>query len=75
MKKVYKELFGHEMKVMATHGGLECAILGAKYPNWDMISVGPTIMHPHSPDEKVKIDTVAQCWEFVKGILEAVPEK
>ncbi len=75
VKKVYKELFGHDMKVMATHGGLECAILGAKYPNWDMISVGPTIMHPHSPDEKVKIDTVAHCWEFVKGILEAVPEK
>ncbi len=73
IKDVYKKLFGEDMKVMATHGGLECAILGAKYPNWEMISVGPTIVHPHSPDERVNIKAVANAWKFVVAILEAIP--
>ena len=63
------------MKVIATHGGLECALLGAKYPNWEMVSIGPTIVHPHSPDERVKIDTVANAWKFLVKLLEAIPEK
>ena len=75
MKDVYKNLFGVEMKVTAIHAGLECALLGAKYPNWDMVSFGPTIKYPHSPDERVKIDTVDKCWEFVKSVLENIPEK
>lgn len=75
MKDVWKQLFGEEMKVRATHGGLECALLGAKYPSWEMVSVGPTIVHPHSPDERVKIDSVGKVWEYVKAVLEAVPEK
>lgn len=75
MKDVYKKLFGKDMKVTAIHAGLECALLGAKYPNWDMVSFGPTILHPHSPDERVKIDTVDKCWEFLKAVLEAMPEK
>ena len=75
VRQVWKDLTGKEMKVGATHGGLECALLGAKYPNWEMVSVGPTIVHPHSPDERVKIDTVATAWEFLKKLLEAVPEK
>ena len=75
IKDVYKKLYGEEMKVMAIHAGLECALLGAKYPNWDMVSFGPTIVHPHSPDERVKIDTVGRTWEFVKAILENIPEK
>lgn len=69
VKAVYQKLFHKEMTVMATHGGLECAILGAKYPEWEMISIGPTILHPHSPDEKVNVRAVANAWEFVKGIL------
>lgn len=75
IRDVYKEKFGAEMKVMAIHAGLECALLGAKYPAWDMVSFGPTIVHPHSPDERVKIDTVAKTWEFVKAVLENIPEK
>ena len=75
VKEVYKQLFGEEMKVIATHGGLECALLGAKYPNWEMVSIGPTIVHPHSPDERVKIDTVANAWKFLVKLLEAIPEK
>ena len=75
IKDVYKKLYGEEMKVMAIHAGLECALLGAKYPNWDMVSFGPTIVHPHSPDERVKIDTVGRTWELVKALLENIPEK
>lgn len=75
IRDVYKNLFGTEMKVMAIHAGLECAILGAKYPAWDMVSFGPTIVHPHSPDERVKIDSVGKVWEFVKAVLENIPEK
>ncbi len=72
---IWKEISGEEMKVNATHGGLECALLGAKYPNWEMASIGPTIVHPHSPDERVKISTVANSWAFLVKILERIPVK
>ena len=75
MKDTYKDLFGKDMKVFATHGGLECALMGATYPNWEMVSIGPTIVHPHSPDERVKIDTVGMCWEYLKAVLENIPCK
>lgn len=75
LNDVYHKLFGKDMKVMAIHAGLECALLGAKYPNWDMVSLGPTLLHPHSPDERVKIDTVAKCWKFLVALLEAIPVK
>ena len=45
------------------------------YPNWEMVSIGPTIVHPHSPDERVKIDTVGMCWEYLKAVLENIPCK
>ncbi len=75
MKKVYKDKFGKEPKVMVIHAGLECGILGAKYPNWDMISFGPTLVHPHSPDEALLIESVAPFWEFLVETLKNVPEK
>lgn len=75
LNDVYHKLFGKDMKVMAIHAGLECALLGAKYPNWDMVSLGPTLLHPHSPDERVKIDTVDKCWKFLVALLEAIPVK
>ena len=75
LNDVYHKLFGKDMKVMAIHAGLECALLGAKYPNWDMVSLGPTLLHPHSPDERVKIDTVHKCWKFLVALLEAIPVK
>lgn len=75
LNDVYHKLFGKDMKVMAIHAGLECALLGAKYPNWDMVSLGPTLLHPHSPDERVKIDTVYKCWKFLVALLEAIPVK
>ena len=75
MKKVYNDRFGKEPKVMVIHAGLECGILGAKYPNWDMISFGPTLVHPHSPDEALLIESVAPFWEFLVETLKNVPEK
>lgn len=75
VRRVWKEMSGTEMKTMATHGGLECALLGAKYPNWEMVSIGPDIVHPHSPDERVRIESVAKVWEFLKKLLEEVPAK
>ena len=75
MMEQYQKVYGEPMKVMATHGGLECAIMGAKYPAWEMVSIGPTIKYPHSPDEKVNIASVARTWEYLKAVLENVPVK
>lgn len=75
LNDIHTRMFGKPMNVLATHGGLECAILGGKYPNWEMVSIGPTIMYPHSPDEKVNIASVANVWEFLKAILKEIPEK
>ena len=75
MMEQFKKVYGRDMKIMATHGGLECAIMGAKYPHWEMVSVGPTIKYPHSPDERVNIPSVARTWDYLKAVLEAVPEK
>lgn len=75
MKKVYNDKFGKEPKVMVIHAGLECGILGGKYPNWDMISFGPTLVHPHSPDEALLIESVQPFWDFLTETLKNVPEK
>lgn len=75
INKIHKELTGNEMNILATHGGLECALLGAKYPHWEMVSIGPTIMYPHSPDEKVNIPSVESAWKLLVAILEAAPQK
>ena len=75
MKEVYKGLYGKEPAVMAIHAGLECGILGGAYPHWDKDSCGPTIMSPHSPDERVNVESVGKWWRFVAATLENIPEK
>ena len=75
MQNVYNNKWGKVPKIMAIHAGLECGILGQNYPNWDMISFGPTIRFPHSPDEKVNIGTVQKFWDFLVATLENIPEK
>lgn len=70
-----KALWGREMIVSATHGGLECGILGGTYPAWDMISVGPEISGPHTPSEKVQISSVERFWNLLVDILEHIPAK
>lgn len=75
MKKVYSGMYGKEPAVMAIHAGLECGILGGTYPHWDMVSCGPTILSPHSPDERVNIPSVKKWWDFLVKVLEEIPEK
>lgn len=72
LNDIHKQKFGIPMDVKATHGGLECAIMGANYPNWEMISIGPTIKYPHSPDERCFIPSVAKTWSFLKAVLKAI---
>ena len=71
MKSVYQQLYGKIPAVKAIHAGLECGLLGGVYPHWDMISCGPTIRSPHSPDERLKIDTVEKWWNFLVATLKA----
>lgn len=75
MKQQYKKLYGKEPAVMAIHAGLECGIFGGIYPNWDMISCGPTLKSPHSPDERAYIPSVEKWWKFVVAALEDAPRK
>jgi dipeptidase D len=72
---VYQKEFGKIPKISAMHAGLECGLLGGVYPGLDMISLGPTIRFPHSPDEKVEIESVKKFWEFLVAILKEIPEK
>jgi dipeptidase D len=65
----YKQLYGKEPAVKAIHAGLECGIIGEKYPGMDMVSFGPTLEGVHSPDEKIFIDTVEKYWDFLLAIL------
>jgi dipeptidase D len=75
MKQIYENKFGRVPEVKAIHAGLECGILGGNYPHWDMISFGPTMRFPHSPDEKVNIPTVQKFWDFLVETLKNAPLK
>lgn len=75
MKRIYKEMYGKEPLVMAIHAGLECGIIGATYKGLDMVSIGPTLCSPHSPDERVNVASVAKFWDFVVKVLEEAPKK
>lgn len=75
MQAVYQKLYGKIPATMAIHAGLECGLLGGVYSNWDMISFGPTIRFPHSPDEKVNIASVDKFWKYLLATLEAIPVK
>ncbi len=75
MLKGYETQFGKIPEIKVIHAGLECGLLGGVYPNWDMISFGPTIRFPHSPDEKVEINTVVKFWDFLVETLKNAPKK
>jgi dipeptidase D len=74
-QEVYRSNFGKVPEIKAIHAGLECGLLGGVYPNLDMISFGPTIRSPHSPDEKVEIKTVKKFWDFLVAVLGEIPSK
>ena len=71
----YESLYGVKPAVMAIHAGLECGIIGGKYEGLDMISFGPTICFPHSPDEKVEIASVEKFYSFLLHTLANAPLK
>ncbi|MGQ0827559.1 MAG: aminoacyl-histidine dipeptidase [Bacteroidota bacterium] len=75
MKNVYKNLYGKFPEVKTIHAGLECSLLGSKYPHWDKISFGPTILSPHSPDERVEIKAVSKFWDLLVATLKNAPAK
>lgn len=72
MEAQYSKLFAKKPKTMVIHAGLECGLFSDKYPNWDMISFGPTIKFPHSPDEKVNIASVDRYWQLLIATLAAI---
>lgn len=71
----YENLFGQQPTIRAVHAGLECGIMAGTYPNWDMVSFGPTIEHPHSPSERVNIASVEKFYALLKNILKNIPKK
>jgi dipeptidase D len=75
MESVYKKMYKKVPEIKAVHAGLECGIIGGVFPNLDMISFGPTIRHPHSPDEKVHIESVGKFWDYLAETLKSIPVK
>ena len=75
MEPLYKDMFQENPQVKACHAGLECGILNERYPGLDMISFGPTIRNPHSPDEMVNIKSVQKFWSFFETVLANTPSK
>lgn len=75
MEKIYTRKFEEKPAVVACHAGLECGIIGANYPEMEMVSFGPTIRGAHSPDEKASISSVQKFWGFLKEILAEIPLK
>ena len=73
MQAVYRDRWGHDAEVVALHAGLETSEFGATYPGLDMISVGPTIEHPHSPDERLEIASVGKVYELLVATLQRIP--
>ena len=72
---IYEKQNNEKAKVVACHAGLECGILGANYPDMDMISFGPTIHGAHSPDERASIASAQKFWKFLVEILATIPVK
>ena len=72
MAEQYNKLFNKKAETMVIHAGLECGLFSNKYPHWDMISFGPTIKFPHSPDEKVDITSVDKYWQLLIATLKAI---
>ncbi|MCA8975200.1 MAG: aminoacyl-histidine dipeptidase [Planctomycetes bacterium] len=68
-KRLYRELFDKDPVVEIIHAGLECGIIGSKYEGMDMISFGPTIVDPHSPNERIEISSIGKVWDFFTALL------
>ncbi|MCV9880433.1 beta-Ala-His dipeptidase [Brenneria izbisi] len=74
-RETYQKLFNKTPSIMVIHAGLECGLFKKPYPDMDMVSIGPTITGPHSPDEQVHIASVGQYWQLLTALLKAIPER
>jgi len=72
LREIYKATFGKDADVVAIHAGLECGIIGEKFPGMDMISFGPTMKNPHSPEEHVHVGSVEKFWKFLATALDGL---
>ena len=70
--KLYEQLYNKKPVVEVIHAGLECGIIGDKYPGMDMISIGPDLRYPHSPDEKVSIPAIGKVFDFIVELLKTM---
>ena len=75
LKAIYKEQNGQEATVQADHAGLECSVILSKYPGMDVVSMGPTLLSPHTTSERAQVATVEPFWKLLTTALERVPEK
>ncbi|MPY22752.1 aminoacyl-histidine dipeptidase [Shewanella psychropiezotolerans] len=75
VRETYDDIYNKKPVIMVIHAGLECGLFKKPYPEMDMVSIGPTIRYPHSPDEKVLIETVGQYYKLLLAVLERIPEK
>ena len=73
--KIYSELLEDKPHICAIHAGLECGVIGEKVEGMDMVSFGPTIKGPHSPDERVEIKSVDKFWDLLLKILKELAKK
>ncbi len=71
-KEIYQRLFNKEPVVEVIHAGLECGLIGDKYPGMDMISFGPTIESPHSPQERIQVPSIGLVWDFLAELLKSL---
>lgn len=75
LKKIYKEQNNQEAIVQVDHAGLECSVILGKYPNLDVVSLGPTLRSPHTASERFEIATAEPFWKLMTQVLEEIPEK
>ena len=75
VRETYETLFSKTPNIMVIHAGLECGLFKKPYPDMDMVSIGPTITGPHSPDEQVEIESVELYWKLLTALLKAIPER
>ncbi|EGT4374029.1 cytosol nonspecific dipeptidase [Cronobacter malonaticus] len=75
VRETYQRLFNKTPNIQVIHAGLECGLFKKPYPQMDMVSIGPTITGPHSPDEQVHIESVGHYWTLLTELLKAIPAK
>lgn len=73
--EIYEKKYGNPPKIQAIHAGLECGLIGEKYPGMDMLSFGPNLVDVHSPDERVQISSVERCFNLLQEIINNIPKK